>query len=278
MVNIVENGSLSKRFDSSYGQIAYEQIGNGATLLMIHGTPFSSFVWRAFVPTLAEYFEITLYDLIGYGQSEQADGQDVSLGIQSRALAELMDHLHLQQPTVIAHDFGGATTLRTHILDRRDYRQMILIDPVAIAPWGSPFVQHVRRHFAAFEEMPPYIHAGILDAYLQDAAFKPLTEEALQGYKSPWLSEMGQAAFYRQIAQMDQKYTDEVEPHYGEIRCPVSIFWGQEDRWIPVSRGRKLSQMIPGSRFEAIPEAGHLVQEDQPEILLNKLRAVLGLT
>jgi len=272
---MIQDWTLSKRFGSSFGQIAYEQFGNGDPLLMIHGTPFSSFVWRQFAPVLAEDFQVTVYDLVGYGQSEQRDGQDVSLGIQSPALAELLDYLQIEQPTVIAHDFGGATTLRTHILENRDFKQMILIDPVAIAPWGSPFVQHVRRHFEAFEEMPPYIHDGILNAYLQDAAFNPLSEEALQGYKAPWLSEVGQAAFYRQIAQMDQKYTDEAEPHYAEIRCPVSLFWGVEDRWIPVAQGRKLHSMIPHSTFVEIPEAGHLVQEDQPDILLQHIQRIL---
>ncbi|NDJ59812.1 MAG: alpha/beta hydrolase [Chloroflexi bacterium] len=74
---------------------------------------------------------------------------------------------------------------------------------------------------------------------------------------------------------MDQKYTDEVEPHYGQTQCPVAIFWGTEDRWIPIERGRQLHGMIKHSSFEAIPEAGHLVQEDQPEILLRALMAAL---
>ncbi len=269
--------TLNRRFDSSHGQVAYDHFGSGKPLLMIHGTPFSSFVWRGFVQPLAEHYQVTLYDLVGYGQSEQRDGQDVSLGSQSRVLAELLDHLRLERPTVIAHDFGGATTLRTHILEERDFEQLLLVDPVAVAPWGSPFVQHVRRYFEAFEEMPPYIHEGILNAYLQDAAFRPLSAEAFAGYKAPWITKAGQAAFYRQIAQMDQRYTDEVEPHYGEIRRPVALFWGHEDRWIPVEQGRRLHGMIPHATLEEIPEAGHLVQEDQPEALLRGIWSVLGL-
>ena len=268
--------NLTQTFESGHGQIAYDVTGSGLPLLMIHGTPFSSFVWRAFVPHFADDFTVFVYDLVGYGQSEMRDGQDVSLGTQSKALAALLDHWQIEAPTIIAHDFGGATTLRTHILEKRHFERMILIDPVAIAPWGSPFVQHVRQHTAAFEDMPDYIHDGILNAYLQDAAHNSLSDEAREGYKAPWTGPTGQAAFYRQIAQMDQKYTDEIEPHYGDIQVPVHILWGRDDRWIPVERGRKLHAMIPGSTFYEIPQAGHLVQEDQPDRLLERLKAALS--
>lgn len=267
--------TLTKQFDSPFGNIAYEVFGEGDPLVMIHGTPFSSYVWRKFAPVIAETYRVYVYDLVGYGQSEQHEGQDVSLGVQSRALAALLDHWNLVRPTMVAHDFGGATTLRAHIREGRDYARMILIDPVAVAPWGSPFVQHVRQHFAAFADVPPYIHDGILNAYIQDAAHHPLPEATLNAYKVPWTGDVGQAAFYRQIAQMDQQYTDEVEPHYPAIRCPVHLFWGENDGWIPIAQGYKLHAMIPGATFQAIPDASHLVQEDQPDGLLAHLRGLL---
>ncbi|CAE6857614.1 hypothetical protein R70006_07909 [Paraburkholderia domus] len=70
------------------------------------------------------------------------------------------------------------------------------------------------------------------------------------------MGEPGQAAFYRQIAQMDQRYTDEVQPCYGELRCPVPILWGEKDEWIPVDRGMELSAMIPGARFTRASGSG----------------------
>lgn len=269
------NWKLTRQINTELGRIAYETHGSGEPLVMIHGTPFSSYVWRQFVDHLSEYYQVYVYDLLGYGQSEKHNRQDVSLGTQSKLLYSILKELNINQPTIVAHDFGGATSLRTHLLNNQDYKQLILIDPVAVAPWGSPFVQHVRRHYDAFETVPSYIHSGILNAYIQDAAFHPLSPHVLEAYKQPWLDDIGQPAFYRQIAQMDQKYTDEIEPRYGEVRCQVSIIWGQDDMWIPVERGRLLHQMIPHSDFEEIPRAGHLVQEDQPEVLLDKLLAAL---
>ncbi|WP_292419032.1 hypothetical protein [Mesorhizobium sp.] len=48
-------------------------------------------------------------------------------------------------------------------------------------------------------------------------------------------------AFWRQIAQMDDKYSKEVEWRYGEIRCPVTILWGAEDQFIPLKDGEELA-------------------------------------
>lgn len=75
---------------------------------------------------------------------------------------------------------------------------------------------------------------------------------------------------------MDQRYTDEIESRYGQMRCPVSIIWGERDSWIPIERGRELAKRIAGSSFLTVPDAGHLVQEDAPEALVAALMRDLG--
>lgn len=240
-------------------------------IVLIHGTPFSSIVWRRIAPYLTELRQVFYFDLLGYGRSEMRPNQDVSLAVQGRLFTALLKHWRLSRPDVVAHDFGGCTALRAYLLHGCEYRSLTLIDPVALAPWGSPFVRHVREHEAAFVGVPPYIHAAILRVYIAGAAFRPLSEDVLQLYVDPWLDVSGQAAFYRQIAQMDQRYTDEIESRYGEIHCPVSVLWGEEDTWIPIDRGRELVSRIPGASLRTVPGAGHLVQEDAPEAVVAAL-------
>jgi pimeloyl-ACP methyl ester carboxylesterase len=79
------------------------------------------------------------------------------------------------------------------------------------------------------------------------------------------------ALFYRQIVQADQRFTDEIEPRYGTITRRVLILWGEEDEWIPVAKGRELHQAMPASELHAIPQAGHLVQEDTPAVVASHL-------
>ena len=74
----------------------------------------------------------------------------------------------------------------------------------------------------------------------------------------------GQAAFYRQIAQADEKFTDQVQGLYESIKVPTLVVWGTADNWIPVARAEQLVKLIPNSALELIDGAGHLVQEDEP--------------
>lgn len=244
--------------------------GEGPPLVCVHGTPWSSFNLRHLIDGLSKHYTVYFHDLLGYGQSSKAPG-DVSLGIQSQAFSALLDHWGLQQPIVVAHDFGGATSLRTHLLDQRPFERLVLIDPVAVAPWGSPFFRHVNRHEEAFAGVPGYIHEAIVRAYVQTAAHKPLDESLLDRIVEPWSGEAGQAAFYRQIAQADQRYTDEVQSLYSSIKTPTLILWGREDSWVPLERGEELQRLIPDAKLEVIDDAGHLVIEERPKQLLARI-------
>ncbi|MEH6405622.1 MAG: alpha/beta fold hydrolase, partial [Sneathiella sp.] len=65
--------------------------GKGPALVAIHGTPFSSQVWRNIVPHLKDQWTVYFFDMVGYGQSEMRVGQDVSLGVQNLVLAALLE-------------------------------------------------------------------------------------------------------------------------------------------------------------------------------------------
>jgi pimeloyl-ACP methyl ester carboxylesterase len=62
----------------------------------------------------------------------------------------------------------------------------------------------------------------------------------------------------------------------GRIRCPVTILFGEEDQWIPIARGRTLAARIAEVRFYAMPQAGHLVQEDAPGAIVAAFAAQYG--
>lgn len=248
--------------------VRWGNIGSGPPLVALHGTPFSSQVWRRIVPQLSDRRTVYYFDLVGYGQSEMRDGQDVSLGVQNKVLAALFEEWGLKRPEVVAHDFGATTALRAYYLDGLRYSALTIFDAVAMRPWGSPLVQHVRKHEAAFAQMPGYMHQAILRAYLQTAAYGPLSDEALAIYSAPWIGSTGQPAFYRQVAQMDLAFTDEVEGMYQRLDCPVSVLWGQQDEWVPYETGTKLAALISDRDCTLIPGSGHLVQEDRPEAIV----------
>ncbi len=267
---------LSRSFSYEGQHVAFDVVGTGPPVVLVHGTPWSSFNWRKVIAALSVRYTVFFYDLLGYGQSQKSAGQDVSLQLQGKLLGRLIAHWKLSDPMIVGHDFGGTTVLRSHLLEGVSYSKMALVDPVAVGPWGSPFFQHVRVHEAAFAGVPPYIHAAIVDAYVRGAMHLSPNPETLAGILRPWLNDEGQSAFYRQISQADQKYTDEVEPLFGSITCRPLLVWGEEDTWIPIEKGHALHKMIPGSKFIPVPSAGHLVQEDAPQLLADILLDFLG--
>src|SRR5262249_50760812 len=85
---VMSEWSLDQTYLYQGQAVRYAVTGDGPPLVLVHGTPFSSYVWHRVVPYLAEHRRLFFYDLLGYGESEQRDGQDVSLGVQNEVLVE----------------------------------------------------------------------------------------------------------------------------------------------------------------------------------------------
>ena len=255
---------LTQQFAFEGGAVRWDVFGDGPPVVLVHGTPFSSFVWRDIARGLSATHRVFVWDLLGYGASEQRPEQDMSLAAQTRVFAALLDHWELANPAVVAHDFGGAITLRTFLLEQRRFQRLALMDVVAVAPWGTGFFQLVQRHPQAFHQLPATHHEALVRAHIRTATKHPLPREIEDALLAPWLGVRGQAAHYRNIEQNDQRYTDEVQHRYGEINVPTLIVWGEDDQWLPVRQARQLQGLLPNSRLSTIASAGHLVQYDAP--------------
>ncbi len=256
--------------------MSFDRFGDGPALVLLHGTPFSSYVWRNVIPALEKDWTVHVWDMLGYGSSEKAPGQDVSIPAQTRIFGALLDHWGIDEPAVVAHDFGGAIALRCHLLGNRKYRALALVDPVALAPWGSPFFRLVQEYGHVFDQLPAYIHAAMVAAYIRNASYRELPIDVLTALSEPWLGDAGQSAFYRQIAQADRRFTDEVQQRYGELTVPLLIIWGEQDAWISVEKAYELHELVAGSELVIVPGAGHLVQEDAPALLTEHLADFLS--
>jgi len=157
------------RFATSAGEVAAGSAGDGPDLVLAHGWPWSSFSWHRVIPALATRFRTHWYDMPGYGRSQKSEAQRTSLDVQGEVFAEMLQHWGLERPCVVAHDFGGAATLRAHLLHGCDYRCYVLMNVVAMRPWGSEFFAHVGRHVEAFIGLPAHIHRAVVEAYIRGA-------------------------------------------------------------------------------------------------------------
>lgn len=255
---------LSQTLEWRGRSVAWDKFGNGPAVVMCHGTPWSSQLWWPFARAFAAEFSVYLWDMPGYGQSSKDAAHDVDLGIQGELLTDLLRHWNLEAPHVVAHDYGGAVALRAHLLHGARYTSLALIDVVALRPWGSDYFRLVADNADVFAAQPASVHRGALEAYIAGASHRGLTPAQMAVLTTPWLSEEGQVAFYRQIAQADERYTDEIQDRYASIEVPVAVVSGRDDAWIPVDRAEELARLIPGATLEVIDGAGHLIQFDAP--------------
>src|SRR5262249_17483282 len=149
-------------------------------------------------------FAVYLWDMPGYGRSSKSPDHPVDFDSQARAFAALLQHWHLDAPHVVAHDFGGAVSLRTNLFYDMSSASLMLVDVVAIPPSGSPFFRFVQQHSATMAGLPPYIHEAIVRRYIQGASHRTLRDDEVDLLVKPWLGTEGQPAFYRQIADYDE--------------------------------------------------------------------------
>ena len=263
--------NVDRRTETQAGEVAWGRVGEGPDLVLAHGWPWSSFSWHRTIPELAGHFTVHWFDMPGYGQSEMDEDQSTALDVQGLVFAEMLEFWKLKRPNVIAHDLAGAVSLRAHLLHGADYARLVLMNVVALNPWGSEFFDHVGSHVEAFAGLPPHIHEAVVSAYIKGALVNDLPDGDFERLCAPWLSEEGRASFYGQFAQADERYTLEIENKLDAIRCPVAILWGEDDPWIPISRGRLLHKKIPRSRFEVLAGVGHLPQLEAPQRVAARL-------
>ncbi|MEL6278111.1 MAG: alpha/beta hydrolase [Pseudomonadota bacterium] len=275
---MVEQGwKLDQEVATSAGRVAAGACGDGPDLVLAHGWPWSSYSWSRLIPKLASRFRLYWYDMPGYGASDKRADQRTSLDVQGQIFAEMLDHWRLASPMVVAHDFGGAATLRAHLLHGCEFQRYVLMNVVAMRPWGSDFFDHVGRHVDAFQGLPPHIHRAIVEAYIGGALIREIDASDLGRLVAPWLTDDGAESFYRQFAQADERYTAEVEPLFGRVRSAVKVLWGEDDPWIPLARGEALHALLPpGAEFERLPGLGHLPQLEGPDLVAEKISSFLG--
>jgi pimeloyl-ACP methyl ester carboxylesterase len=257
--------NLRRRVKLSGGEISYDVLGYGPPVILVHGTPGRSYVWRNVVSTLADRFTVYVFDLLGFGESERREGLDVSISAQARILAELVETWGLEEPAVAGHDIGGAISLRAHLLERIPFSRIALIDAVVLRPWITPTTQHVKAHLDVYETMPTAVFEAIVGSHLRTATHLPMDEGAFDAYLGQWSGALGQRLYLQKDAHLDEGDTAAFESMLASIEVPVRIVWGEHDAWLPPSTAERLEETIPNADLRVLPGTGHFAMEDSPD-------------
>src|SRR5918994_6343008 len=188
-------------------RVAYHDRGAGEPLLLIHGCPFSSYVWRKVIPGLSDRFRCLAPDLLGLGDTETPSDADWSLRAQSGMIIGFLNALGVECAHVVGHDHGGAVAqlLAAEHPDRID--RLVISNAEAYDNWPSaqerPFVRATQVPFLgdlilwAWSRRPMFCLALKEAKAVQDP--KVLSAELLDGYVRANLSDRHRRAKTRRF-------------------------------------------------------------------------------
>ena len=254
-------------------RIAHGIHGEGPPVVLLHGTPSSSYIWRNIVPALVGAgHRVHVYDLLGYGLSERPWDPEIDTSVTGQVpiLEGLLDHWGLEDAHIIAHDIGGAVAQRFSIFMQPRVRSLTLIDVVSFDSWPSKRThQQMQAGLDALIKAPDANHrTHFRDWLLSTVQHKErLSETSLETFLEFISNPIGQSSlFQHQVRHYDPKHTDELTPRLAELgKIPVQLIWGADDEWQVVRWARKLHEAIPGSELHVLEDCGHFAMEDQPE-------------
>ena len=257
--------------------------GAGEPVVLIHGTPSSSYIWRNIVPALVDSgHRVHLFDLLGYGLSERPwdPAVDTSVSGQVPILKDLISHWGLDRTHIVAHDIGGAVAQRLCLFNLQSVKSLTLIDSVSFDSWPSRRTnEQMKAGLDVLIKKPDDEHRSHFRDWILSTVHDQdrIRAESLEKFVDYISGPVGQGSFFQhQVGHYDHKHTSELTDRIGELgRLPVQIIWGEKDAWQVVEWAHKLHAAIPDSQLHIVPECGHFAMEDKPEKINELVTAFL---
>jgi len=269
---------LPHQVDTGWGRVAYNVMGEGPAVVLVHGTPSTSSLWRQVAPALSENHTVFLYDLPGFGASTLSSNP-APVGLirrQAEVLVELIGAWQLERPAVVGHDIGGGVVTRAHLLHGLPVERMVLIDAAVVAPWITPRTRDLRQRVDEIREMPVAEFAQLVLDHLGSATVMPLAPDVWQRLFGQWEGSHGQGRYLDNLLSFDEQDTEDFAQLLPSVKVPVLLLWGDADRWLPLEMGQRLASLLPNSQLTVVPGAGHFAMEDQPQLVLEALEGFLA--
>ena len=215
----------------------YRVVGQGESLILIHGLSGSTRWWGRNVDALARHFRVYLVDLPGFGDNRGR--RRFELVTAAAELIAWMGAVGIARASIVGHSMGGfvAADLAASAPDRVE--RLVLVDAV-VRSYDRRFLQLAVCGFGAAWRLPvSFLPVLVPDAVRAGPRTLSLATRALLGV--------------------------DLRARLDRIRAPTLVIWGERDTLVPLAYGQRLAGALPDAEFVLIERAGHNPMWDHPE-------------
>jgi haloalkane dehalogenase len=256
----------------------YVDEGSGRPILLVHGEPTWSFLWRKIVPQLPG--RVLAPDLIGFGRSDKPEDPGwYSYGRHVASVAALVEELDLRGLTLVVHDWGGPIGLRLAVEHEERVDRLVILN-TGVGGGSAPSETWLRFR-AMVRETGGALDIGRL---VEAGTSRGLADDVRAAYDAPFptpASKAGALAFPELVPTEPEHANtapmNRVRDALRDWRKPALVVWGADDRVLPTGIAQAIVDLIPGAQGPVLLEgASHFLQEDRPDDVAAAIREFLG--
>lgn len=271
----------SRWFESRVGPVHYVDEGEGRPLLMLHGNPDWSFLYRKFVSALRGEFRCVAPDYPGFGLSIHPEGYGYTAAEHADVIAELVDDLELDEMVIVGSDWGGPIGLEVATRAPERVRGLVMGNT-----WFWPVASARQRAFAEEMSSPERQREILEENYFIETKMKgqlqvELSERELEHYTAVVPtpeSRQGIAVFPREILEAEGWLADLAERVPARLaETPVVLTFGRKDPSLGAEEVvERWRATFDDATYVELPGASHYIQEDAPEAMIAAIRATFA--
>jgi haloalkane dehalogenase len=254
----------------------YVDEGAGASILLLHGEPTWSFLYRKLIPTLAASARCVAPDYFGFGRSDKPTERGwYSYDGHSTSIEQLVRELDLRDLTVVVQDWGGPIGFRLCVNESSRIARLVVLNTGIGA--RAPNAEWLR--FQAFmRRVGTDIVAGQL---VRLSLGQPVSDEVIAGYDAPFPvpeSRVGVAMFPELVATSSSHASAaamlDVRDRLRSLDRPALVLFSDGDPIFDRSAAEAMAALLPGAELDPPVEgAGHFLQEDRGEQIAARIAA-----
>lgn len=249
-------------------RIAYRELGAGPAVLLLHGWPTSSQLWRQVMVPIAQTNRAVAVDLPGFGASDKPLDRRYDFALFERTIDGLLAELGIDQTAIAVHDLGGPVGVHWAIRNPQRVTKLALLNTLLYPELSEAVLEFVRllRDPESRDRLTsPAGLESIMRRGLVDESH--LTDEVLEAVREPFRTEASRRALAAAGIQLELEGFAEIGRRLHELRMPVRIIYGAHDQFLPdvADTMARVQRDLPQAVTTVLPGCGHFLQVEAPQ-------------